>query len=44
MKKNSRHSLAALRQRIFRMVSIGVLDDTISRSYDVISSLALSST
>ena len=41
MKKNKRRSLALLRQRVFRMVSIGVLDDTISRSYDVISSLAL---
>ena len=41
MKKKKRRSLALLRQRVFRMVSIGVLDDTISRSYDVISSLAL---
>lgn len=41
MKKHERHSLDALRKRIFRMVSIGVLDDTLSRSYDVISSLAL---
>ena len=41
MKKNRRSSLAPLRQRIFRMVSVGVLDDTISRSYDVIGSLAL---
>ena len=41
MKNKERSSLALLRKRIFRMVSIGVLDDTISRSYDVLSSLAL---
>ena len=41
MNKKNRRSLALLRQRVFRMVSIGVLDDTISRSYDVLSSLAL---
>ncbi len=41
MKNKKDGRLTELRRRVFRMVSVGVLDDTISRSYDVIGSLAL---
>lgn len=32
---------AAFRQRVFRMVSVGVVDDPINGSYDIVSTLAL---
>ena len=41
MKKDNLSGLARLRQRIFRMVSVGVVDDPINGSYDIISTLAL---
>ena len=41
MKNKEQNSLALLRQRIFRMVSVGVVDDPINGSYDIISTLAL---
>ena len=37
----TRQKLASLRQRLFRMVSVGVVDDPINGSYDIISTLAL---
>lgn len=41
MNSKKKRSLAILRQRVFRMVSVGVLDDPLDRAYDVISTLAL---
>ena len=41
MKNKKQSGLALLRQRIFRMVSVGVVDDPINGSYDIISTLAL---
>jgi len=41
MKKKEPSGLDLLRQRIFRMVSVGVVDDPINGSYDIISTLAL---
>ena len=41
MKKDNLSTLARLRQRVFRMVSVGVVDDPINGSYDIISTLAL---
>ena len=41
MKKNGTSSFEKLRQRLFRMVSVGVVDDPINGSYDILSTLAL---
>ena len=41
MKKNGTSSFERLRQRLFRMVSVGVVDDPINGSYDILSTLAL---
>ena len=41
MKNKEQNGLALLRQRVFRMVSVGVVDDPINGSYDIISTLAL---
>jgi len=41
MNKTEDNSFTRLRQRIFRMVSVGVVDDPINGSYDIISTLAL---
>ena len=41
MKDKDARSFARFRQRVFRMVSVGVVDDPINGSYDVISTLAL---
>ena len=41
MNKTEENSFTRLRQRIFRMVSVGVVDDPINGSYDIISTLAL---
>ena len=41
MKKNDKRSLTLLRQRLFRMVSVGVVDEPLNRGYDIISTLAL---
>ena len=41
MKKNGTSSFKRLRQRLFRMVSVGVVDDPINGSYDILSTLAL---
>ena len=37
----NRQKISVLRQRLFRMVSVGVVDDPINGSYDIISTLAL---
>ena len=36
-----KRNLSLLRQRLFRMVSVGVVDDPLNGSYDIISTLAL---
>ena len=41
MKEASKKRITLLRQRIFRMVSVGVVDDPINQSYDIVSTLAL---
>ena len=41
MNKTEENSFTRLRQRIFRMVSVGVVDDPINGSYDILSTLAL---
>jgi len=41
MNKTEENSFSRLRQRVFRMVSVGVVDDPINGSYDIISTLAL---
>ncbi len=41
MKDDKRRSFSAFRQRVFRMVSVGVIDEPVNRAYDVISTLAL---
>ena len=41
MKTEQQHSLSRFRQRVFKMVSVGVVDDPINSSYDIISTLAL---
>lgn len=41
MNSEKQRSLSIFRQRIFRMVSVGVVDAPINRGYDVISTLAL---
>ena len=37
MKKDNHSSLELYRHKIFRMVSVGVLDDRISAAYDAVS-------
>ena len=41
MKKLNRKLLPAFRRRVFRMVSVGVVDDPINACYDIVSTLAL---
>ncbi|MBR6353537.1 MAG: ion transporter [Oscillospiraceae bacterium] len=41
MKTEKQRSLSRFRQRVFRMVSVGVVDEPINTAYDVISTLAL---
>ena len=41
MKTEQQRSSSRFRQRVFRMVSVGVVDDPINSSYDIISTLAL---
>ena len=41
MSKNNQHGFTEFRQKIYRMVSVGVLDDRLSAAYDVISIAAL---
>ena len=41
MKEEKRKRITLLRQRLFRMVSVGVVDDPINSSYDILSTLAL---
>ena len=41
MKKIDKRGLSVFRQRVFRMVSVGVVDDPINGSYDILSTLAL---
>ena len=38
---SNKRNLSLFRQRLFRMVSVGVVDDPINGSYDIISTLAL---
>ena len=41
MNDEKQDSFSRFRQRVFRMVSVGVVDDPINAAYDVISTLAL---
>ena len=41
MRDEKQDSFSRFRQRVFRMVSVGVVDDPINAAYDVISTLAL---
>ena len=41
MSKKKNERFRAFRRRVFKMVSVGVVDDPINQSYDVISTLAL---
>ena len=41
MNAQNKNGLEHFRQRVFRMVSVGVVDDPINGSYDIISTLAL---
>ena len=37
MKKNSNEAWPAVRAKIFRMVSVGVIDEPVNQAYDAIS-------
>ena len=41
MKKNSNEAWPAVRAKIFRMVSVGVIDEPVNQAYDTISIIAL---
>ena len=41
MKKNSNEAWPAVRAKIFRMVSVGVIDEPVNQAYDAISIIAL---
>ena len=41
MKKNSNEPWLAVRAKIFRMVSVGVIDEPVNQAYDAISIIAL---